>query len=1093
MSARERGRSHAGDGAPPRDASRADGSPRGRAGRDFSHVLFISAGAGSGKTYRLTEELEHALVRDRVAPARVIGTTFTVKAAAELRERVRQRLIERGFIALAEQTAQALIGTVHSVSERLLRRFAFELGLSPELSVASIEDCAGFFNQALDETLAPDPAAARRMNAVAWRLGIDDWRGDVKTIADRARENAVSPDALAAMGRRSADDMLAHFPKPEDRDWDGALFTAVQTALDEIDLDVDTTNGTRGYYEWLKGAIYGLRRPPVPWSLWITASKSSARAKSDHIAARVREAAAAYDRHPQLHADLREYVEQSYSIAARALARFQEIKTERGLIDFGDMEQRLLAALDEPHVRERLAGELDLLLVDEFQDTNPMQLAIFMKLAALAGKAIFVGDVKQAIYGFRGCDPELVHDTLAALVERGGQVDVLERSWRSRPALVEYVNHVFVHAFAGELERRQVELRPQRTERTDAPAVLRWTTTAGNRAGRAVQLAGAIARLVASGFPIVDPDTDETRPVRWGDVAVLAASNDSVEEIAKALRAAQVPMKMTLSGLLTVPEIAIAKAALRRLADPADTIATAEIVSMTSGLPAEAWLEDRLRRLENGGDGESWAADHPIVARLEALRPSIGTQSPVEIVARVLNTIGLREAATGFSQNAIKAAQRHKNLDALLDLAVEYERHCDAQHLAATLTGFLFWLENPHSPELDLQPVVTSGDAVHVLTYHKAKGLEWPVVVAADLHFTWPTRLWDVRIERDGTPFDVERPLAGRLIRYWPNVFGKHSTGMPVLDALCESAEARACNAQSERENRRLAYVGLTRARDALVLAVPGRDAKQDAWIRTFHCAELLPAGDRLDLGGGKTIPTRAEVLDDDAEGAEPRPFAPRRLPERAPADAPREGVYPSGLPPLERAHVAERIDLGARIPLRGDDMTTIGTALHGAIAAHLVNPGRADALERVRQLLAAAGVDPFVDAEHVLAAAERFRAVVAERFAPRRVLVEYPIVHRLADGRVVRGSIDVLLETARGLVVIDHKSSPRPKSAWTDDALEHSGQLDAYRRALEAAGRPVAECWIHFPVSGGLLRVTGEAERPAADFASATQPDLFA
>ncbi|MGH8310376.1 MAG: UvrD-helicase domain-containing protein, partial [Steroidobacteraceae bacterium] len=109
--------------------------------RDFSHVRFISAGAGSGKTYRLTVELERALVEEGIRPSRVIGTTFTVKAAAELRERVRERLIQAGRAQLAEQTAQALIGTVHSVCERLLRRFAFELGLSPDLHVASLDDC----------------------------------------------------------------------------------------------------------------------------------------------------------------------------------------------------------------------------------------------------------------------------------------------------------------------------------------------------------------------------------------------------------------------------------------------------------------------------------------------------------------------------------------------------------------------------------------------------------------------------------------------------------------------------------------------------------------------------------------------------------------------------------------------------------------------------------------------------------------------------------------------------------------------------------------------------------------------------------------
>ena len=180
-----------------------------KAARDpFAHVRFISAGAGSGKTYRLTEELENALVHERIAPGRVIGTTFTVKAAGELRERVRERLIEGGRIALAEQTAQALIGTVHSVCEKLLKRFAFDLGLSPELNVASLEDCKGFFNQALDEALTAaegadlPPGTARDMNGLAYRLDIADWRADVKNIADRARDNAIEPSALVDMGRR---------------------------------------------------------------------------------------------------------------------------------------------------------------------------------------------------------------------------------------------------------------------------------------------------------------------------------------------------------------------------------------------------------------------------------------------------------------------------------------------------------------------------------------------------------------------------------------------------------------------------------------------------------------------------------------------------------------------------------------------------------------------------------------------------------------------------------------------------------------------------------------------------------------------------
>ena len=178
----------------------------------FDHVTFISAGAGSGKTYRLTEELQEALVSQSVNPAGVMGTTFTVKAASELKDRVRERLIKNGYPQLAEQMAQALIGTVHSVCERLLKRFAFELGLSPALNVVSIEDTKSFFNEALDEVMSTEQVHA--MNGVAARLSIDNWQADVKAIADAARGNDLDPALLPDMARENADDLLAFFPDP---------------------------------------------------------------------------------------------------------------------------------------------------------------------------------------------------------------------------------------------------------------------------------------------------------------------------------------------------------------------------------------------------------------------------------------------------------------------------------------------------------------------------------------------------------------------------------------------------------------------------------------------------------------------------------------------------------------------------------------------------------------------------------------------------------------------------------------------------------------------------------------------------------------
>ena len=435
---------------------------------DLAHVRFISAGAGSGKTYHLTEGLEQALSDGRAMPAAVIGTTFTVKAATELHDRVRTRLIRSGRPLLSEQMALAVIGTVHSVCGRLLRRFAFELGLSPELNVASVEDGARLFNQALDEVLSAD--RVREMNLRAERLGLVDdkdgtsWQDHVRKIAEETRSNDIDPTTLPTMGRESAIRFLSYFPEATcDDEAREALLAAVQEAIANIDLASDSTKTTRNYVSQLRSAAAELRRDNCRWTLWISLSKSLAAKRSEFAAMSVRAAAASYDGHSGFHADIRRYIEGVFAIAGEALSRFQSLKTERGLIDYDDMEQLALRALDEPAVAERLSDEVDLLLVDEFQDTNPMQLALFMKIARLAREVVFVGDVKQAIFGFRGSDPELVRGTLDTLAACGSRLDVLDSSWRARPSIVRYLNAVFGEAFERDgMKRALVELSPER-------------------------------------------------------------------------------------------------------------------------------------------------------------------------------------------------------------------------------------------------------------------------------------------------------------------------------------------------------------------------------------------------------------------------------------------------------------------------------------------------------------------------------------------------------------------------------------------------------------------------------------------------------
>ena len=1035
----------------------------------YGHVTFIKAGAGSGKTYRLTAELEAALRDGSAQPAGIIGTTFTVKAAAELGERVYDRLLSAGQLALAERSAEALIGTVHSVCERLLQRFAFELGLSPQLNVMSIEDGERFFNQALDQALGLK--AMRRMNGYAYRLGMveggaPDWQRMVKRLADVARENDLNAVALRDMGERNAVALLKFFGEPLPDDPTPALVQALRQAAA---MPEDGTKATSRYKGMLADAEAKLAHPDCPWQVWMRLAGAEPAKKSAAHAEPVQALAAAFERHPGLHRDLRGFLSGMFRIAADSLARFAQLKRDHGLLDFADLEQQALHALDVDAVRQRLASELDLLLVDEFQDTNPMQLALFLKLARLAKRAVFVGDVKQAIYEFRGCDPSLVFETVAGLAAGNAATDILRHSWRAQPPLADYVNELFAENFKAEMERESVVLAAER-QPLPGPAVCAWTLPrkAGDRADAIV---GGIAQLVADETIVFDPVAERQRPVRYGDIAVLARTNDHVEQLAQALRSRHIPMKMTLKGLLATAEVTLAKSCLRRVADRADTLATAEIMALAECREPEQWLRDRLDWLDTGGDRHAWGeADNPIIGRLAALRRDAALRSPVEIVARVLNEVDIRRIVTAWGPDEMRAAQRQKNLDAFLNLAVEYEKHAAAHHDPGTLTGFLFWLEHPSSPDLDLQPVVTSGDAVHVLTYHRAKGLEWPIVICTDLGYEERMATWDVRVEQAGR-FDIERPLAGRELRYWPNIFGRRKSGVPVRDAIEGSPEGQACREKTWAERKRLAYVGLTRARDRLVLVVPESKLREDAWLASFRTEFAIPTGPTLTLPGDRTIATAVHALGE-ASDRQPTPYAPRWFDQRERREHPRRFLQPSSFPPVAGATIGDVVAFGERIALRGESMADVGDGLHAVIAAELVNPlPAAEARARAEKILVAHGILACLSAADAVAAAARWQSLLQTRFAPSRLEVEVP-VRQQRGGQIVRGFVDLLAETAAGWVIVDHKSSPQRRSTWEAEALKHSGQLAAYRSALEAAGRNVAGCYIHFAVTGGLVEV---------------------
>lgn len=1072
-----------------------------------NNITFIAAGAGSGKTFRVIQEIQNRLIVGSCRPSGLVATTFTIKAANELSERIRQNLYRIGNHSLAEHLNEASIGTVDKVCKQILTRFAFEAGVSPQIEVLAEEDASLLFVQAVE--LAMSSTETGRLQELADRLGQMDsqtkeysWKKRVHAIANRVRENNFTEAAVLKMSERCCEELLSHFPLPSKNDLDAQLSEAIHCALEKIGNNGDGTSGTQNYCRFIEQCHRDLNNGHLGWSSWVKLTKEKPTKKSEEAASPVIDAASRYDIHPRLHSNIRDYIELVFRVATRSLAEYQNLKAERGLVDFSDLEQQTLALLENsPEVATTLAGELDLVVVDEFQDTSPLQLALFLKLAQCAKEVIWVGDVKQAIYGFRGTNPELTDAAVLELKKRGGVAAPLGKSYRSIPHLVNLTNAIFEEPFKQSLQlaANEVVLSPTRESfHKSQPAIEFFEVSSGltTKAGTAKRIENAalaqtvalgITNLLSEDYQVYDKSSEKHRAAQLHDIAVLCRTNDDSARIADELMKQGYTVSLAKSGLLQTPEALFAIACLKRLLDPSDTLATAEIIALEGKMTPEQWLENRLAYMEKAraenpdSRGAGWGLEegliHPVIVSLEQARTALDTASVCELFDLALIAGDVFRTVTSWGPSQSRASQRRANLEALRGLAAKYEEGCATNHRPATTTGFLFWCDELEAKKLDEKAADENADAIHVLTYHRAKGLEWPIVVCADLTNKPKSRLWDgvnVLKEDASKSFDFADPLANRRLSFWPWPFGSQEKGIPLADKIEQSDAGKEAMLSAKAEELRLLYVGFTRARDLLILVI--EKDQPHPWLDLLKTTWLQPGQSQLTLPAGVIIPCRTRAL------MPPQSFQnivpdseyqwfPERL-NRTPK-LPAQ-IIPSAQAPIATAKVVETIVFGSPIQIsrRFEEDTDLGDAIHAIFAAEFTHPNHPKRAATVERILKEFGCDQSVWLEDVLRAVDVFREDVEKRFKPKQTLVEVPFSFRNSAGQSVQGFIDLLLETAQGWVVIDYKSFQGSKSDWEAKALSYSGQLDCYQQALAAMSMKMDSLWIYFALGGGLVRI---------------------
>ncbi|MCC6763626.1 MAG: UvrD-helicase domain-containing protein [Deltaproteobacteria bacterium] len=1053
-------------------------------------IQIISASAGSGKTYRLASVLDAAIADGSARPDAVLATTFTNRAAAELKERTRTRLLQAGRVEEAHRLGAARIGTVNAVCGRLVGDFAFELGLAPDLRVIDERAATVALRQAMSRVVTGGETArladVKRRFDETW-----EWQADVQRIVTLARANGVAADDLARTAERSVAGLLALFAPPavDGRALDAALADALARFLSEVNVEVDATQKTQKAIDKAERCLGRLRRGlPLRWADWYRLQDLDAGKKSERAAAPLVAAAGAHDRHPDLQADLRASCELVYAIAARTLRAYEDYKRAWGAIDFTDQEVFALTLLDRADVRARLTGEIDLVLVDEFQDTSPLQLAIFLRLAEVAKRSVWVGDQKQSIFGFRGTDPALM-DAAVESILAGAEPETLATSWRSRPGLVALTSDVFAKSFAGHgVPESRVRLEAAAAEEDPGlgPVVERWRLPAKNQLQDAAYLASAVCSLLAdSDVRVRDRASGDVRPLRAGDVAVLCYQNATCASLARELAALGVRAVLARAGLMTTPEALLVLAGLRLFVDARDTLAMAELARLVA-YPAsgDGWLADLVAR-----PAREAFAELAVVRRVAEARAAAPHAGALAALDAVLDAVEARERCLEWGDAAFRLA----NLDALRAHAVTYASLCAADGRGCTPAGLVAAFVDLAASGLDARAVVAQEDAVVVSTWHSAKGLEWPVTVLFDLDRDPYFTALGVQVVADRAALDVADPLAERWVRYWPQPYHPMQQKTPFHQRLREAPETEAARQREERQAMRLLYVGWTRARDRVVLAgrpaclafgmvAQLRDAKGKALLAEAPSPMDGPTADLAWAGRPVTVRVRDVAL----LGPAPRDAAPGvGYVAAGPRTHPPAILVPSEMEPPDRfaedgtpidpAADAARLGIercGERLVLGGKpDMQRLGEAVHGFLAADRPTLDERERREMADGLLKRWGVETALRPDDLLDASDRLRAWVEARFPGSVWHREWPLQHRQPDGTIVRGTADLVIEHSGGFAVIDHKSFPGTAEQAAHRAVAYTGQLAAYAAAVTAArGRPVTGCFVHLPVLGAIV-----------------------
>ncbi len=1110
--------------------------------------VLVEAAAGTGKTTLLVERILHLIRNEGVGLDEMAAITFTRKATAELKDRIRSEILSaveqedddeaRARLQDAlDNLESARISTIHGFALDILRAFSVEAGLRPDVGEV-------------------DKVEREARRDAAWR----DWLAQTLDGDDARLRDFLELGFSATDLERIRDALLdlpelrEHFPRAKGASPD-EIHACIQEAFeawadfgerhcsDEEDKALQQLGEAESWLEVLSG----LSKTELLREFWNPGFRLNKRVGSaknwgdstDEGRATLRLFRSGYDRFMEKSAATvsHEMLAGLVPLVRGFVESFERDLREAGLLSYQDM--LFLAAKlvrENASVRGRIRGSIKHYLVDEFQDTDPLQVELIFLLAGEGDAAdwrealledaglFLVGDPKQSIYRFRRADIAIYHE-VREMIEAlpNGRLLHITENFRSTPGVVDFVNEAFSRVIVDDPENpdiqpEYVELMAHRE--SEGPAVFLFKRKEDGddpgdggrmneeerRKAEAARLAAAVRELVERKVEIHDKEENARRPVGYGDVAVLFRARTGYARFEEAFRGAGIPFVTDGgNGFYEKFEVGAVVSVLSAVARPGDPLALA--AALRSPLYGFSDVELACWFLKTGEPPRELREAVREIRLLHGMKRDSSARALLEEIYRRTGAFELFLASS-------EGEQRVANLLKLLDMAHEFagngRRGVDA--FAAHLEAQYDLGRDAGEPEAFLDD--RGAEAVKFMSVHQAKGLEFPVVALADMEGRGAGGS-EARIanhERRNEAVELRLGSRPRLL---------DSAG--YVSALEREKRFR------EAEIKRLWYVGATRARDCLLWPESGfrsfvKDAVRDEMRKKMRGAEPDEKAIEQEIRKKKEEIERKtnDVMDEVVQAAsasvlevspqapgEPEPILRLRddvfrpvnggsagvLDRRAAIDEKlkrlkkpvetRKPLAPSGLVKGfdEEEPVAswtlDDEDAPEDIEVHAGGMA-FGNLVHAILAR--LEPPETERLESLRgegvTYARTFGLDP-EDVEHAMGLIRDSMGtgrILARAAAASKRRRELPFVFE-SEGRVIRGAIDLVFEEGDKLVVVDFKTDNVAAGEAEDRVSFYENQGAAYVMGLEAAtGLEAGELVFSF------LRPGVDVSRPVDD-----------